>query len=142
MPWEVTPALIKTPKMKYLYFCIFIITNFTLNAQVTLQEELEVSNFMSKYSEKNGQSSSVKAWKIQIITTNERRDMEKAISEFHQYFPDYETNWFHENPYYKVKVGAFETKEDLFAFLLAVKQYFPGAIPVVDDIEKSELVKP
>jgi len=128
--------------MKYFLYCLFFFSCFSLQAQITLQEEAEVTEFMSKYSEKNNQSSTVKAWKIQIITTNERRDMEKAIGEFRRYFPEYETQWFHENPYYKVKVGAFETKEDLFAFLLAVKQYFPGAIPVVDDIEKSELVKP
>jgi len=95
---------------------------------------------MNDYKRINAENPRQKAWKIQIIATNDRRKMEDAISKFSKYFPEHEPNWSHENPYYKVKVGAFETKEDLYSFLLSVKQHFSGAIPVVEEISKSELV--
>lgn len=114
---------------------------FGLKAQVVIQEEDSIRRFMQDYQASNTKNSTQKAWKIQIIATNDRRKMENAISKFERYFPEHDTNWTHENPYYKVKVGAFETKEDLYSFLLTVKQHFSGAIPVVEDIEKSELVK-
>lgn len=114
---------------------------FGIKAQVQIQEEESIKRFMQDYQRVNDENPKQKAWKIQIIATNDRRKMEAAISKFERNFPDHDTNWSHENPYYKVKVGAFETKEDLYSFLLTVKQHFSGAIPVVDDIEKSELVR-
>ncbi len=114
---------------------------FGVKAQVNIQEEESVSRFMNDYEKINRENPTQKAWKIQIIATNDRRKMEDAISKFSKYFPEHEPNWSHENPYYKVKVGAFETKEDLYSFLLSVKQHFSGAIPVVENISKSELVK-
>ena len=114
---------------------------FSVKAQVNIQEEESVSRFMNDYKRINTENPKQKAWKIQIIATNDRRKMEDAISKFSKYFPDHKPDWSHENPYYKVKVGAFETKEDLYSFLLAVKQHFSGAIPVVENIAKSELVK-
>lgn len=114
---------------------------FGVKGQVQIQEEESIKGFMQDYQKSNIENPKVKAWKIQIIATNDRRKMEAAISKFERYFPDHDTTWSHENPYYKVKVGAFETKEDLYSFLLTVKQQFSGAIPVVENIEKSELVK-
>lgn len=113
---------------------------FNVKAQVNVQEEESITRFMNDYKKINAENPKQKAWKIQIIATNDRRQMEDAISKFARYFPEHEANWSHENPYYKVKVGAFETKEDLYSFLLAVKQHFSGAIPVVENISKSELV--
>lgn len=114
---------------------------FSVKAQVNIEEEASVTRFMNDYKRINSENPKQKAWKIQIIATNDRRKMEDAISKFSKYFPDHEPDWSHENPYYKVKVGAFETKEDLYSFLLSVKQHFSGAIPVVENITKSELVK-
>jgi len=128
-------------KIKIAFLFLFLLSTAFLNAQVEIKEEGTVAVMMNDYLLKNQQNPTQKAWRIQIITTNDRRKMESAISKFREYFPDYETNWSHENPYYKVKVAAFETKEDLHSFLLQVKQHFPGAIPVVDDIQKSELVE-
>ncbi len=122
-----------------ILFSLFVV--FGLKAQVQIQEEESIRRFMLDYERVNAENSKQKAWKIQIIATNDRRKMEEAISKFERYFPDHETNWSHENPYYKVKVGAFETKEDLYSFLLTVKEHFRGAIPVVENIEKAELVR-
>ena len=124
-----------------LAFLFSISIIFGLKAQVSIQEEDTIKRFMQDYEASNLENSTQKAWKIQIIATNDRRKMEEAISKFERYFPEHDTNWSHENPYYKVKVGAFETKEDLYSFLLTVKQHFSGAIPVVENIEKAELVR-
>ena len=129
--------------MKIVFAILFSFSIvFGLKAQVKIQEEDSIRGFMQDYEKTNAENTTQKAWKIQIIATNDRRKMEEAISKFERYFPEHDTNWTHENPYYKVKVGAFETKEDLYSFLLTVKQQFSGAIPVVENIEKSELVKP
>jgi hypothetical protein len=45
----------------------------------------------------------------------------------------------HENPYYSLKVGAFETRLDLEPLLSLFKEDFPDAIPFRDRVMKSEL---
>lgn len=132
---------VKMYTVKLLMICFsFLLLDFC-QAQIRIQEEAGVATMMNDYLSLNRQSSTVKAWRIQIITTPDRRKMEQARGKFAGVYPHLESYWTHENPYYKVKVGAFETKEDLQNFLLELKKDFPSAIPVQDDIEKTELVR-
>jgi hypothetical protein len=67
--------------------------------------------------------------------------MEKARSDFSRIYPYMESSWNHVIPYYQVRVGAYEDKTTLMAFLVQLKQDFPTATPVVDMIDKTEFVK-
>ena len=95
---------------------------------------------MDQFTSSNKSQNTIKGWRIQIITTNDRRKMETARSKFLSMYPDVELKWNHVAPYYRVKVGAYENKMQLMGFLLELKNEFPGVIPVMDDIDKSELV--
>lgn len=131
----------KQQTLKICMICFsFLFLDFC-QGQVRIQEESGVATMMNDYLSMNRQSSTIKAWRIQIITTPDRRKMEQARGKFAGVYPHLESYWTHENPYYKVKVGAFETKEDLQNFLLELKKDFPSAIPVQDNIEKTELVR-
>jgi len=55
-------------------------------------------------------------------------------------YPDVRMEWNHVSPYYLVSVGAYETKMDLMDFMIDLKKDFRDAIPVVSDIDKSELI--
>ena len=127
-----------------MYRLLFIILSFcsasTLSAQLTIQEEDEVQNLMERYRSINFQKPIIKAWRIQIITTDDRREMESAKFKFERLYPHIDYSWEHSAPYYKVKIGAYEKKEDLEGFLLQLKQDFPFSLPVQDDIEKTELI--
>lgn len=74
------------------------------------------------------------------MTTDDRRKMEASRAKFTRMYPDTDIQWEHVRPYYKVKVGAWEDKRSLQVFLLEIKNDFPSAIPVMDDIKKAELV--
>ena len=95
---------------------------------------------MDKFTNTNRAETSIKGWRIQIITTDDRRKMEAARGKFSGLYPDVEVKWNHVAPYYRVKVGAYENKMQLMGFLLELKRDFPGVIPVMDNIRKSELV--
>ena len=112
----------------------------SISAQVTIKEDPAVENVMNKYKSIHAETSVIKAWRIQIITTDDRREMDLANQKFLNLYPHFWHNWEHNAPYYQVKVGAYQKREDLEAFLLEIKREFPSAIPVLDDIEKSELV--
>lgn len=104
-------------------------------------EHDNISTLMQKFREQNNESVYVKGWRIQIVTTDDRRKMEGDKARFERMYPSINTNWEHKAPYYVVCVGAFRDKRDFQGFLLEVKQDFPSAFPVIDDIRKEELIR-
>lgn len=119
---------------------LFLFGFFNLSGQVTITEEPSIIRLMQVYKSKNAQNPVARAWRIQIITTSNRREMETAYQKFERLYPHVNYEWEHDPPYYKVKAGAFEKKEELEAILLELKKEFPLSIPVQDDISKRDLI--
>lgn len=128
--------------MKYIMLLLIILTaSISIEAQnITVNEDPAITQMMNKYLMENRSSNLVKGWRIQIITTSDRRAMERARSKFASMYPVMRSEMEHVSPYYKIKVGAWEDKLALHAFLLELKRDFPSAIPVMDDIPKTELI--
>jgi hypothetical protein len=99
-----------------------------------------VLSMMERFSEYGKKNETVRAWRVQIITTDDRREMEAARSKFASLYPTVSMDWKHEVPYYQVRVGAFENKIKMMPFLLEVRKQFPSATPVQDNISKRTLV--
>jgi len=97
---------------------------------------------MSIYKNHNQQESHIQAWRIQIITTDDRRKMENARAKFSGLYPLIKTSWKHVSPWYHLKAGAYKTKLELQGFLIQIKRDFPGAIPIMDKVAKTELLSP
>lgn len=121
-------------------FFMSMICSVNCDAQVVINEEDAVSRMMKRYTENNHNTPMIRAWRIQIITTNDRASMEEALEEFEELYPKIKYSWQHNPPYYQVRIGAFEKKDDLEAFLLKLKADFPSSIPVQDDIDKKEII--
>lgn len=121
-----------------LFSCFF--WNVGNTQKVLVTEEPSITELMNRYLTKNRSESSVKGWRIQIITTPDRRKMQKAEAMFNSLYPRIKINWQHVPPYYKVVVGAWKEKLACDAFLVELKEHFPTAIPVIDNIQKRELV--
>lgn len=131
--------------MSRVYFtCIVLVwcTGTVLVAQSGVIEEPGIAKLLNTYISNNVSETQVNAWRIQIVTTSDRRRMEAAISRFRVLYPDMEHSWQHNSPYYQVRVGTFETREDLEALLLEIKKEFPTAIPVQESIVKTDIIKP
>lgn len=126
--------------MRLILLLCFVFSFGMSSAQISINEEESITRMMQDYKRINNQKPIVKAWRIQIITTDDRREMESARSKFARLYPHIDYSWEHVAPYYKVKIGAYEKKDELEGFLLQLKKEFPFALPVQDDIEKSELI--
>jgi len=128
--------------MKYiLVFVAFLgFGSVAGQGQVNVTTSPSVDQMMKTFTNNNQSENSIKGWRIQIITTDNRRKMESARGKFSSLYPDVELKWNHVAPYYRVKVGAYENKIQLMGFLLELKEHFPGVIPVRDNINKTELV--
>lgn len=108
---------------------------------VKFHEESNISSLMRRWVGENRAEETTRGWRVQIITTDNRRKMEAAMSKFHNLYPGEKVSWSHVPPYYKVKVGAFEKKLQLMDFLNTLKEDFPSVIPIPDDIEKSDFIR-
>ena len=128
--------------MKYvvILFCFCFCVQMNGQGEVNVNTSATITQMMDQFTSKNKAERTIKGWRIQIITTNDRRKMETARSKFASMHPDIEVKWNHVAPYYRVKVGAYENKMQLMGFLLELKESFPGVIPVMDNIKKSELI--
>lgn len=112
--------------------------NEALGQNVVASNEVEA--LIKKFKIQGKSNEQVRAWRIQIITTDDRREMESALARFSNLYPGVHVEWKHVVPYYQVRVGAYENKLDLMPFLLEVKKIFPSATPVNDMVNKKNLV--
>jgi hypothetical protein len=115
--------------MSSKYIGIGLITLWALNSQaqnyVKLDTPTNIDRLMERFVQNGKSVETVKAWRIQIVTTND---------------PGISTDWKHVAPYYQVRVGYYENKNRLMPFLLELKKTFPSATPVYDNISKRSLV--
>lgn len=127
--------------MRRFFILLAVISSIHLHAQnVIVQEDPAVERLMQRYTTESKQVSTMPGWRIQIITTDDRRKMEAARSKFSAMYPDLFMEWEHVVPYYKVKVGAYREKIDLQSFLVELRKDFPSAIPIPEEVKKTELV--
>lgn len=107
---------------------------------IKVNTSASVDMMMEKYVINGKATETIKAWRIQIITTDDRREMENAKATFSSMHPGMNVDWKHVAPYYQVRVGYFENKNKLMPFLLELKKTFPSATPVYDNVSKRALV--
>lgn len=118
-------------------FLIFIILSLGLWFQqgqaqeVQYQEEPGVSQLMRLWVNQNRATPRVEGWRIQIMASTDRQQVEDAKSRFKLLYPEIPADWIHEKPYYKLRVGAFRTRQEAMAFLSNLPEY-AGAYPAKD----------
>ena len=114
--------------------------SFTI-AQVVVNEEPAVRQLMDKFERLQESENNVDGWRIKIINTTDRREMERALFKFQQIFPKRKSTSTYENPYYSIRTGAYENRVEVEPFLVILKEHFPNAIPVRDKIAKEEVLE-
>lgn len=129
------------PRLVFILILIaFNIVMLQAQNNVKIKSSPAINQLMDRYKAHGIAETSVKAWRIQIITTDDRREMETAQSTFRSMYPNVNYDWRHVAPYYQVRVGYYDSKNKLMPFLLELKKTFPSATPVYDSMTKRSLV--
>jgi len=108
---------------------------------VSVKEDPAVTQLMSRWKEYNLEHQEVQGWRVQIIATTDRRQMESAQRKFELLYPDDELVFVHNVPYYQLKAGAFLYNRKAHAFLYKMQADFPGSILVSDLVKTEELLR-
>ena len=135
--------------MKIKLHKIFILNTFLLlavsseiNAQgiVNFHENGNITSLMEQFLAFNMQNAMIPGFKIQIISTTDRREMDETRQKFSNLYPTLPISWKHIAPNYQVRVGAYRTKSDLMAVINDIRRNFPMSTPVADMIDKKDLI--
>lgn len=130
--------------MRKILLCLtFLFTFSYIHAQsITETVEPKVSDLMNRFVDDNKSMTTVSGWRIQILATTDRQNMESALRRFENLYPSIPVDWLHAKPYYKVQAGAFSTKREALRTLYILKPDYPGAYPVQDNkIRPEELLR-
>ena len=125
--------------IRFLLSVLITFSSWQLIGQVTFEEEPKVRQLMQRYEALGKDESHINGWRIKLVSTTNRRKLENTRYSFQRKYPELLSFQSHENPYYSLKVGAFETRYDLEPLLVRFKEDFPEAIPFRDRIMKTEL---
>ena len=123
--------------MKRLFF-ILLCTSFcsTLalgQGRISIDAENGIEALMNHYAKVNKNTATVEGWRIQLIATTDRQEMEMSLNRFRSLYPSISVDWVHAKPYYKIRAGAFNSKMDALRILYILKQEFPSAYPAMDN---------
>ena len=133
---------IKIHKISILLTFIFLAANSEIKAQgsVNFQENGNITSLMEQFLAFNLQNAMIPGFKIQIISTTDRREMDETRQKFSSLYPTLPVSWKHIAPNYQVRVGAYRTKSDLMAVINDIRRNFPMSTPVADMIDKKDLI--
>ncbi len=127
---------------KLCLFSILFICSADISAQnISIIEPPLLKDLLERHVELNKQREFVKGWRVQILATTNRIELEKSMNNFNLYYPEIPVNWVHEKPWYKLRAGAFSTKLETAKLMFELKERYPGAYPTKDSqVRPNELM--
>ena len=122
----------------FLLLGVLMLKFSTIHAQII--ESPEITSLMQRWKTYNLEHQELSGYRIQILATVDRRQMESVRHKFENLYPEYPIHTTHNDPYFQLKTGAFLTMQKAQAFLKMMQKEYPAAIPVTDEIEQDELL--
>jgi len=113
---------------------------FTMRGQGQLIEQTRVTDLMDRWKAHNMSNKEVRGFRVQILATTDRRQMETIQREFERRYPDYPVHFAHNEPYWYLKTGAFLTNQKAQAFMKQMAKEYPASLIVTDMIKGEELL--
>lgn len=128
---------------KFFFILILLLgTAAMATAQnITVKEEPLISQMLEKFSQINRSVTTIDGYRVQILATPDRQQLESARQVFQYKYPNINVDWVHVNPWYKLYVGAFASKLDATRLQYLLKRDYPNAYLVRDNtIRPAELL--
>jgi hypothetical protein len=119
---------------RILAILLLLFAGLTLGAQeVQLNEDPAVAQLTRAWTNQNRVNPRIQGWRVQLMSSTDRQQVEEARNRFRNLFPDIPAEWIHEKPYYKLRVGAFRTRMEALAFIsTTIEDIYTGAYPARD----------
>ena len=132
-------AMVKIVKyLGSLVLCLFITSSYgqvtTLNNQ-KIDEQVIIKNA-------SVDTTKISGYRIQLAFNTDRSFVENIKIKYTNYYPESkETYTIYQQPYWKLRVGNFYREIDALATLKQIREFFPNAFIVPDNIKRPLIEK-
>jgi len=118
-------------------------TDTTLNENkvITSVNEEGIDELFVKYENILKSKNGVEGWRVQLLFKAKQKEITQLKIDFIKLYPKIPTYLEYEAPYYRVLVGNFRTKLEAIKIKHQISKNFPGAYPVPQIINFSQLRK-
>ncbi len=100
--------------------------------RVEINADPAIEQLMRTWTAQNRSNPRIEGWRVQIASSTDRQRIESTRTQFLALYPGVPADWAHERPYYKLRVGAFRTRQEAMAFLMQIRHSYPDAYPTRD----------
>ena len=112
----------------------------TAQRNLIVTPDPEVDNLLNLFSDINEAQDMVEGWRVQVLATTDRRELEETERDFKANYPSITVDWVHNKPYYKLRAGAFFTRQEAERLRQRLSQEFEGVYLVKADVEEADLL--
>lgn len=134
------PAVFRNCILYKLFLASALLLVAIPHSHAQIVEEPQITALMNRWVAYNMEHQEIRGYRIQIMASVDRRQMETTRRVFEKRYPEYPVIFIHNQPYFHLKVGAFTTMQRAQAFLKEMQQDYPQAIPVTDNLKVEELL--
>ena len=117
------PAVFRNGLLYKLFLATALLLVAIPHSDAQLTEEPQITALMNRWIAYNLENQEIRGWRIQIMASIDRRQMESARRVFEKRYPEYPVIFIHNEP-----------------FLKKMQQDYPQAIPVTDNLKVEELL--
>ncbi|NJC27525.1 SPOR domain-containing protein [Neolewinella antarctica] len=125
----------------FLAFTVLLGTGVRAQTSVTVDVDPKVEDLTELFVRTNEANTKVSGWRVQILATTDRARLETVETDFKVNYPNIPVDWVHTKPYYKLRAGAFLTKQEAERLKFTLNRQFEGVYLVKADVNKSELLR-
>jgi hypothetical protein len=129
--------------MKQLFLIILIcgIAEFaTAQGVINIVQDAEIESALQRHKEINQSTQKIKGWCVMISASTDRAKMMSAKAQFLRDYPYIQMDWIYENPYFKLRAGAYNTKMEAAGLLKKIKGLYPSAYITRGEFTPRELL--
>ena len=110
-------------------------TSILLNDKVKFESTSDLNFLLDAHYDKNKHCDLMQGYRIQIMNSSNREDAYEKKAKVYRHFSKFKGYIVYDQPYYKLRIGDFETKLEARKFLNEVIQIFSTAFIVRDEIK-------
>ena len=107
---------------------------------VVINGDPRIEKLIETYDELKKENNKVSVFRVQVFS-GERDNATKALKFFEKKHYDQYSNIVYDQPNFKVKVGAFRTKNDAEKFIKTLEKPYNSAFILTEDIDYNEFIK-
>lgn len=137
--------------MKKLLPALFLLFSITSAAQTTTDNEAAVpattvvvhkdaridalvkKKASINKSAKKAMSRTMRGYRLMVINTNSREEAIAAKTKLYNFYPDVKSYLQYQSPYFKLKAGNFQTREEAEKYRKAMSTMFPKGVFIIND---------